>query len=179
MKRKHKYVDDNEHCCSSCVFNFKPTGSDYIYIYRCPKFVGARMDLSDKKDLRNLSILDLYDEELKNLKLPNELRRLEIRNVWFRKNLKFANLKLPNQLQSFYCDDESDVFAMLIENDYYDETRLMRTDVNVNYEKEFCVNGVSCKRWCLNLNWLFGNLNWWDWHLNIIIDRYCGIQMWG
>ncbi len=193
--------ENKEHKCEACLRNFEPEKSGWLLIARCPNFKGVKMDLSGKTKLKNLRLEDLRTANLADLKLPlNGLQTLTLLNVktvnladlklphnvlqrlWLI-NLKIANLedlKLPRGLQRLWLDNllkPVNVDEMLIANGYYDDDYLMQNEVeNTTIEIQY-ENYKTYKRRCINLNWLFSEMRDWDWHLNIVIDNYCGFEI--
>ncbi len=181
-KLKDKLVEKSEkrHFCDACCNDFEVDNEyGYLMINGCCKFVGEKMDLRKKTGLNQLDLYNMKKMKLENLKLPNRLKILRFMNLPY-VYVNLENLKLPdnNEQMLLICidnDEKNVIIKMLIKNGYYDEKYLHQNEqdertIRYNYACTF-------KRRCINLNWLFDKDCLWDWHLNIVIDNYCGFEI--
>lgn len=202
--------------------------SVYKFTY-CQVNLSQFPDLSTRVDAKKLSIIDCRNftdlsqlcplppnlleltfdncRKLFNfsvLKLPINLKKLTILFSPLFRLTDFNNNKLPISLEeirtnSDICENENDIFQLLITNGYYNDIELTTEKDNnailqingVMYEPSRVhiqptgedaivkINYAMYKRRCVNINYLFDNDNsfGWDFNLNKIIDNYIGFKI--
>ncbi len=165
-------MESETHFCSACLNDFESDKYERLQVNECPKFIGARMNLLDKKKKPfSFYLLGSKTVDVADLKLPDSTKYIKLEAPIS----NFADFKFPDKLFHVYGSfGRSEAEVMLIANGYYDEEYLQQYHEKDDVSTLWINYHYSYKRRCINLNWLFEEIYGWDWNLNIVIDDYCG-----